>query len=169
MAMGRESEAGAVAFRQTIGRAVILPLFGVFVVIASVMVVSSLTAEGGPAWVLVAFWLLALAWNAYWWLLRLAVELRFESDDLLVWSTPLRTRRIPLSAITKVRPVRVSSNLEALEHTQGRPVVFITGNGLQGFFDELAQRRPDLEIRLGWEARVSRRMSFGYEAWQRVE
>jgi hypothetical protein len=41
----------------------------------------------------VLFWFVALAWNAYWWLYRIAFSVTVR-DDTLAWEAPLPVSRI---------------------------------------------------------------------------
>lgn len=73
--------------------------------------------EGPPIWFL-ALWLAALAWNAYWWLVRTCVEVQVENSTL-VWSTPLRRGQAPVADVIRIRPTRFGRQLAAVE-LQGR-------------------------------------------------
>lgn len=140
------------------GRWFILIMFAVFVVAAVVLVVD--TAAGGrdaPPLAFTLFWLFALGWNGYWWLFRIAAELRIDGVDL-VWSSPLRRGRVPLAQINEIRPWRFASNVEVFKWDGGASVIVMATKGIRSFTDEIARRRPDLPIRLGWQARMAERL-----------
>jgi hypothetical protein len=154
-----------VTYRQRFGRGHVLGLFAVFAVATVVLTVW--TVAGGPdrpPLLFTGLWLGALAWNAYWWLLRVAVVLRLEPGTL-TWEVPLRGGQLPVPAITRVRPMRFGSSAVVIEHVGGRPVLVVGGKGLRHLFDDLSRMRPDLDLRMGWQARLSERLP-GASRWQ---
>ena len=148
-----------------IGRSFFLALFTVFGVAAVAMMASVVAGgDGSPPVGFALLWLAALTWNGYWRLLRIASSVAFDGREL-AWSAPLRSGRIPLHKITVVRPMRLASNVEVIEHEEGRPVLILATKGLSGFLAKLSNDRPDLEVRIGWQARLAERMP-GWSGWK---
>ena len=140
------------------GRWLILAMFGAFVVAAIVLVGATLVGgRDSPPDGFTIFWLAAVGWNAYWWLFRIAAELRIEGSDLCWW-TPLRSGRVPLAEVTEIRPWPLASNVGVFRLTTGPSVIVIATKGFRAFTDEIARIRPDLPVRLGWQARLAERL-----------
>jgi hypothetical protein len=102
-----------------------LPLLGFAVFAASAVVLTVTTVvvdEGPPVW-FVALWLAALAWNAYWWLLRTCVEMRVEGSTL-EWSAPLRRGQPPVADVIRIRPTQFGRQLAVVE-LQGRRCLLV--------------------------------------------
>jgi hypothetical protein len=154
------------AFRTPIfGRAWYLSIFVVFAGGGVVLVAHELTTGGkDPPLSFALLWLAGVAWVAYWLLLRVAfaIELR---DGQLRWETPLRRGSSPLSAVTRIRPMRWGSNVEVFELRDSRPVLVMVTKGFSRFLDDVAEQRPDLEVRLGLYSRVLQRLP-GPSGWQ---
>lgn len=148
-----------------IGRPFFLAIFAVFGV-AAVAMMASVFAGGddSPPVAFALLWLAILVWNGYWWLLRIAFSVALDGDEF-AWSAPLRSGRIPLRKITVIRPMRLGSNVEVIEHEDGRPVLILATKGLSGFLAELSKHRPDLEVRVGWQARLAERLP-GWSGWK---
>jgi hypothetical protein len=71
---------------------------------------------------------------------------------------------LPVSAITSVRPMHLGSSVVVIEHDRGRPVLVIGGKGLRNLIDDLSRMRPDLDMRVGWQARLAHRLP-GASGW----
>lgn len=153
-------------FHRPLVKWLIVALFVIFAV-AGLALVAATLGEGaeGPPLAFTVLWLAALAWNAYWWLFRIATAFRLDGDALH-WEAPLRSGAIPLSGLGAVRPMSFASNVAVFEHTTGRPVLIIVKKGLGAFLDELSAARPDLPVRLGWQGRLAERMP-GWSRWRR--
>jgi hypothetical protein len=99
--------------------------------VAAVGIVS-LTARGeGPPAAFVALWLAALAWNAYWWLFRVCIEVRVEGPSV-GWATPVRRGTAPLDDVVRVRPSRVSRQLAVIELRDRRALLVPVRYGYAG-------------------------------------
>jgi uncharacterized membrane protein YbhN (UPF0104 family) len=140
-------------------RILILLMFVVFS-IAAVFLVAS-TIGGGEDAAPVAFtlfWLFALAWNAYWWLTRIAVALILDGKTLR-WEAPLRAGELSLDEdLVEVRPMRLASNVVVFVCRGRRPILVPAFKGAREFVAEISRFRPDLPVRLGWQARLAERM-----------
>jgi len=139
------------------GRMSFVLVFGMFAAAALALIAGSAGSDDGPPIVFLLFWLAALAWNASWWLFRLAMELRIE-DSVLLATAPLRSRRVELSAVTVIRPMKLTSNVAVIEIAGERPVLTLVTKGFRDFTGGIARRRPDLPIRFGWQANTTERM-----------
>jgi hypothetical protein len=126
-------------------------MFVGFAAFAALLIGTSVKGDGPPL-VFTVFWLFALAWNAYWWLFRVANDIDLEGDSL-TWSAALRTRSVPLTDLIQVRPARFSSSAMVIEVSGQRPILTLASNGVQAFASELRRRRPDLPVSVGKRAR----------------
>jgi hypothetical protein len=126
----------------------VLVAFGVFVLVALPAAVAILFGGGDELPLdFAVFWLVAGMWNAYWWLSRMAFELRLESGDLM-WIGGLRRGRVPVQDVIEVRPMSFAPRFILFVCRSGRPIVAFTGEGLQAFASDLARQRPGIPIRL---------------------
>jgi len=140
------------------GKWFILAMFGVFAIAAVALLATTLAGgRDAPPPAFAALWLAALGWNGYWWLFRIAAELRIDGFDL-VWSTPLRNGRVSLSQLDEIRPMRFASNVAVLKVRDGQSIIVPATKGFRQVTTEIAQRRADLPIRLGWQARLAERL-----------
>jgi hypothetical protein len=141
------------------GRAFLLAMFVLFAVVGVFMVVALIADESdSPPTAFTALWLLAMGWNAYWWLLRFAVRLDLDDHGYLTWTAPLRSGRLHLTDLIEVRPMRFASNVEVFVSDGHRPILTVATKGLRAFTEEIARQRPDLPVRLGWQARFMERL-----------
>lgn len=131
-------------------------LFAVFAM-ASVLLISETLTGNGPGVLFAVFWLGAVAWNAYWWLVRITFELELD-DDHLVAKGAFRTRRIPLTNVRRLRPGKMASNMVVMEIVAEPPVLTVASKGFREFADAISIRQPDIPVRLGWQARLSERL-----------
>jgi len=136
--------------------AFILGMFGVFAV---AMVFSLLTGGGPPAWFAV-IWLAVLAWNAYWFLWRLATDLWLEGNTLH-WKAPLGSGSVDVSEIEEVRPHRMAGNIEVIRVREGRPIMTMATRGIEELNDDIVRLHPGLPARVGRSVRFSNRLQFG--------
>jgi hypothetical protein len=111
-----------VTYRPTpIARFLFPLIFVVFVVVAVAVVVA--TARGnGPPIVFLAFWLFAFGWNAYWWSLRVALEVGVDGLTLR-WRTALLGRQASVGDVVRVRPSRWNRQLAVIELQGRRPLI----------------------------------------------
>ena len=78
-----------------------LGMFGFFLVVGVALLASPDDGAGGPPGWFMALWVGALAWNAYWWLFRVAYVLEL-SDTELRWRAPLAHGTVPVRALREV-------------------------------------------------------------------
>jgi hypothetical protein len=133
-------------------------IFGMFGIVAIVLIIGTLAGgDNAPPAAFTVLWLCALAWNGYWWLFRIATELRIDGLELS-WSSPLRSGRVSFGQLIEIRPMRFASNVEIFKVQGGQSIIVMATKGLRAFTDEISRRRPDLPVRLGWHARLAERL-----------
>jgi hypothetical protein len=147
-----------------IGRWFFFMLFGVLGLATVVVVVLAITGDEGFSVPFVLFWLVALGWNAYWWLFRIVYSLTLR-DGALEWEAPLRRGRIPTTDLTAFRPMTLLPNVVVIKHAGGRALLVMPGKGISDLAAALRQARPDLDIRVGPVGRMGDRMP-GPSAWR---
>lgn len=84
-------------------------IIGLMLVASPFAAAAIISKEGPSALVLLAAWIAALAWNAYWWLFRIAYRLELRGETLH-WRAPLAGGSIPVGSITGVGPFLGLSN-----------------------------------------------------------
>lgn len=135
-----------------------LAIFGVFAIAAIALITATLVGgDNAPPAALSVLWLCVLTWNAYWWLFRIATELRIDGPEL-AWSSPLRNGRVSFDQLTEIRPMRLASSVEIFKVNSGQTIIVMATKGLREFTEEISRRRPDLPVRLGWHARIAERL-----------
>jgi hypothetical protein len=141
-------------------RPIVLLVYGFCIALGVVMLLSLLAGEGPPAVVAVLWWAVFAA-VGYEIFFRTAYRLEIDSDTL-VWRSILRSGRIPLS---QLRRVRTRSSIAIFEPMVGRPVATFAVKGFRDFARALANRQPGLEVRIGWWARLAE-WNLGASAWK---
>lgn len=111
----------------------LLAMFAGFGLVSIGLILNLVFGDSGPSAVFVVLWLAALAWNAYWFLWRVAVKLSV-ADGVVEWETVLRRGSFPVSAITSIGPV---FGMTRIRHTTGRSLLVLRQPGLDGFLEEL--------------------------------
>jgi hypothetical protein len=104
------------------GRPLLLLVFVVFLAAGVWLVIATVRGDAAPPVVFTALWLGILAWNAYWWLFRVCVEVRVDGATL-EWSAPLRRGGAPLGDVVRIRPSRAGRQLAVVQVQGRRPVV----------------------------------------------
>lgn len=135
-----------------------LLIFGFFGLVALSMVPSMVSGDGPPLLFGLA-WLAIVGWNAYWFLFRIAGEL-WVDGPLLHWRAALRSGAVALTDIERIRPMRLGSNVEVIVVRNQRPIMTMATRGIREFNDSIVRQRPDLPVRLGWNARLNERITF---------
>ncbi|MQA34294.1 hypothetical protein [Modestobacter roseus] len=119
-------------------------LFAVFAVAAVALVAATLRGDGPPLLFLL-LWLGALGWNAYWFLLRVCVELRVDGPQL-EWATPLRRGTVSLLDVALIRRSRLSNQLAVIELRTGRPLMVPVRYGFAAVEQEIVAGSPGVEV-----------------------
>lgn len=131
----------------SIPRSFVIATFAIFGLMAVLLVAQSFGGDGGLPPAIAIVWLVALALNAYVWLVRISADLALEADTLVASGVVLR-RVVELDRITGVRPMRRTNGIAVIEVEGGRSVWTINANGFGVFAAELARRRPAVSVQL---------------------
>jgi hypothetical protein len=144
-------------------------LFGLGLVGVAI-VLNLLTSNNGPGGVFVVLWLAAYAWNAYWFLVRIAYEVGIVDGSTLRWRSITTRHEIPLSRIKGIRtpfpPFGAGAKKILLEGGPS-PLIMVS----PGFRDVVAmvlQFRPDLVNQMDWYDRLAERFSRRAVSWRRL-
>jgi hypothetical protein len=97
------------------------------------------------------------AWNANWFLLRIAFRLELCGTDLS-WQAPLRRGVIKLSDLVEMRPQRFGSSIEVLVLADGSKVLVMVRKGFVDFMAELQTVAPHVHARVGTFAKIGDRL-----------
>lgn len=106
---------------------------------------------GGVVWGGIALW------NVYWFGLRFAYVAAIDGD-ILRWRSPLRRGTLPVSAIRRVRPSRLFSNIQVLETRSGRPALVWAVKGFVPFLEEAVTPTSDVPVHIQAQSRISERL-----------
>ena len=147
-----------------VSRPFFIVLFGALGLAAVALIVLAATGDGSISLPFVLLGIVAIAWNAYWWLFRVAFSLTLR-DGAVEWETPLRRGRIPTDDLTSLGPTALVPSLLLLKHTGGPSLLVVQGKGFGEFAAVLRQARPDLDVRAGSLGRMADRMP-GPSAWR---
>jgi hypothetical protein len=140
-------------------RAQLIAVFGILTLFAVVMFAS--TASTDVRFLLFGlFWLAALGWNAYWWLVRISYRLDLNGDELR-WLTPTRSGTIPLHQLRAIRPYRFGRNVTVFEVGDGSSILVLTRRGFTDFTARVQAAAPHVTVRLNWYIRLIDRFSRG--------
>jgi hypothetical protein len=124
----------------------------IIAVLALVDVVA-LVAGGSPLWFNLLF-TLGLLWGAYWFLWLLISELSLSGESI-VWRTPLRSGRVRIVDIRRIRPGQWFTNgMEIIEMNDGGCLRVMGGTGFRMFCDALHRRRSDMPIQLSFQTQL---------------
>jgi hypothetical protein len=130
------------------GRLLPTVVAGVFVLIfiagAVSLVVSLVRGHGPPLWFTV-LWLAAAAWNGYWWLGRIALEVRLDEGGLS-WTTLVRNDHAELSEVQSVRPSRITSQVGLVALAQRRALPVPIRYRYDNLINQLRARAPHVTI-----------------------
>ena len=140
-------------------RILLVGVFGFMCLVGTPMLLSSLAIGAGPPPWFAIVWIAILGWNVYWWIFRVTFALKVEGDRLY-WQGAFRAGSLPLTDISRLRPSGFGSAIEVIESTDGSTILVWTRRGFGSFCQALQSRRPDLQVRLGWQARLA-------DAWPR--
>lgn len=127
-------------------RYLLIVVFAALALGAVVLVVVAVSGKGGgPPVAFIAFWIAALAWNAYWWLGRVCVEVVVDGRELR-WSTTLRSAATSLSNVVRVRPFRLGGQVAIIEVREYRNVLVPVRYGFERLVQALATDAPHVSI-----------------------
>jgi hypothetical protein len=128
------------------------------------IIVSYLAGADGFSGLVVMFWVVAFAWNAYWWLFRVVNSLSVRGG-MLEWKAPLRGGHVAVAGLTAIRPMKLIPSVVVIEHQAGRPLLVMPGKGLPALAAEIEAARSDLPMRLGPWSQLVQKVP-GRSAWR---
>lgn len=138
-------------------RVQLVALFATFGVVGVGLAMFALIdGRGAPVffWVL---WALALAWNGYWFLWRVPLDVEL-TGGLLRWRAPLRSGELALDAVDRARPMRGSPEIEVICGADGTKIPVVLRREILPLFEALEAVRPGLDVRISERAGTARRM-----------
>ena len=124
-------------------RVFILGIFAALVVGAifiGVSVVTGSTETKAPPLWFAAIWVLAVAWNAYWWLWRMSYRVEVDGDRL-IWKMPLRHGEARVQDVEAVRPWTLTRQVSVIALRDLPDIIVQTRRGLPEFAATLAEDR----------------------------
>ena len=127
------------------GRPLLLLASLAFAVAAAALIMMTVRGGEGPPALFMVLWLVALVWNAYWWLFRVCVEVRVDGPTL-EWLAPLRRGRAPLGDVARIRASRVGRQLAVMELQGRRPVLIPVRYGFANLQRAIAAGAPQAVI-----------------------
>jgi len=136
-----------------------LVIFGLFGFVAMGLLVAVLRDNGPPPLFAVLF-LAITAWNAYWFLWRMATDLWLDGNTLH-WKAPLRSGSVDVAGIEKIRPRRMTGNVEMICLRDGRPIITMATRGIEELNGDIVQLHPGLPVRVGRSVRFSNVFQLG--------
>ncbi|HXM72539.1 MAG TPA: hypothetical protein VN940_04890 [Candidatus Dormibacteraeota bacterium] len=161
---------GVVTYRLVGYRPLIFILFPALGLVGVALVLNLLSGGEGPGPWFVFFWLAAYAWNAYWFLFRLAYEVGVTDTSTLRWCTVTRCREIPVSSLkeieTPVRPFGVG--LKRIVVEGDRSPLIMASPGIRDVIAMVLKLRPDLAVRDRWYDLLFERLSHRSVQWRKV-
>ena len=103
-------------------------------------------------------WLIVMSYGLYQHIYRIAYELKC-TDNVLVWKSPLRTGTAPLSALRRI--YSRAGTLGVIEVADGSRIQIYVQKGFLTFVSRLAERNPNIDVRLNWYVRLIERLPGG--------
>jgi hypothetical protein len=97
------------------------------------------------------FWIVVAALSIYWYLFRIAYDLRFDTERLY-WMSPLRSGSFSLQELQRIR-VRYGTDA-IVESSHGSRVHVLAQKGFAKFCRRLAAQQPSLDLRIGLMHRI---------------
>jgi len=148
--------------------------FAVFVPlgIAGVAMLVNLLAGGtGPPAAFVVLWLAAYAWNAYWWLFRIAFEVGVMHGSILRWRSITSSHEIPLAQVTGISTPfpPFGFGLKRIVVGGDRSPLIVANQGYRDVVAMIVRFRPDLVIPNIWSDRFFERFAQRSARWRRVD
>jgi hypothetical protein len=123
-----------------------IPRFLMPVILVVFCGVAVATARGnGPPLAFLVVWLAAFAWNAYWWSLRVCIDVGVEGLTL-TWRTAVRSRQAPMGDVVRVRPSRWNRQMAVIELQGRRPLMVPVRYGFAELSTAIAAAAPHATI-----------------------
>jgi hypothetical protein len=119
----------------------------VFAVVAVALIMATALGNGPPV-AFLAFWLAAFGWNAYWWSLRICLEVGVDGLTLN-WRTAVFSREAPVGDVVGVRPTRWNRQMAVIELQGRRPLLVPVRYGFGQFTQAIAAAAPHAAVENG--------------------
>jgi hypothetical protein len=165
-----DATAGPVIYRLVVYRPLIFALLLILGLAGVALVVNLLSGATGPGLGFVVFWLAAYAWNAYWFLFRIAYEVSFTEGSTVRWCTVTRCREIPLTSVkgieTPFPPFGVGLKRIVVEGHRS-PLIMVQP-GIREVLAKILELRPDLVVRERWYDLLYERFSRRAVRWRKL-
>jgi len=165
-----DSIAGPITYRLLMFRPMVFVLFPVLGLVGVALVLNLLSGGTGPGLGFVVFWLAAYAWNAYWFLFRIAFEVGVVDRTTLRWCSVTGCREIPLSSVrgieTPVPPFGVGLKRIVVEGDRS-PLIMVQP-GIRDVIAMILELRTDLVMKERWYDQLFERASRRTVRWRKV-
>src|ERR1700712_4659377 len=116
----------------------------VFAGVAIALIAATVLGNGPPVAFLV-FWIAAFGWNAYWWSLRICIEVAVDGLALN-WRTAVLSGTAPLESVLRIRPSRWSRQMAVLEVQGRRPLLVPVRYGFGQLTQAIAAAAPHASV-----------------------
>jgi hypothetical protein len=151
-------------------RPLVFILFPVLGLVGVALVVNLLSGGVGPGLGFVVFWLAAYAWNAYWFLFRIASEVAVVDRTTLRWRSVMKWREIQLSKVkgieTPFPPFGVG--LKRIVVEGDRSPLIMASPGFRDVVAMVLELRPDLVMKDRWYDLLFERFARRSVRWRKV-
>lgn len=119
----------------------------------------------------VVLWLAAYAWNAYWWLFRVAFEVGVMHGSTLRWRSIISSREIPLAQVTGISTPfpPFGFGLKTIVVRGDRSPLIVANQGYREVVAMIVRFRPDLVIPNTWYDRFFEGFAQRSARWRRVD
>ena len=119
----------------------------VFAGVAIALIAATVVGNGPPVAFLV-FWIAAFGWNAYWWSLRICIEVAVDGLALN-WRTAVLSGTAPVESVLRIRPSRWSRQMAVLEVQGRRPLLVPVRYGFGQLTQAIAAAAPHASVESG--------------------
>jgi hypothetical protein len=159
-----------VTYRLIMFRPIALTVYIGLALAGVAMLLNFLAGGEGPPAAFVVFWLVALAWNGYGFLVRFAYEIGVVDGSILRWRSIMTSHEVPLVRVTGIRtwmpPFGLGVRRVMVEGD--RSPILLTSPGFGDVVAMLAQFQPHLVIQTTRFDRLAERFSSRSFYWRRV-
>jgi hypothetical protein len=119
----------------------------VFASVAIALIAATVLGNGPPVAFLV-LWIAAFGWNAYWWSLRICIDVAVDGVTL-TWRTAVLTGSAPVGDVLRVRPSRWSRQMAVIEVQGRRPLLVPVRYGFGQLAQAIAAAAPHASVESG--------------------
>jgi len=168
--LNAEGSREIVIYRMVGYRLLIFTTFGVTACVG-VLLVRSLSANTEPQLaVFIAFWLMALVWNAYWAFFRIAREVAVVNHSTLRWRTIAMSYEAPLASVKEIStPFRpFGTGFRRIKLDGQRSPLLMNLAGVGEIIAMISSLRPEVAIKTGRLDRPYERFAISNVRWRRL-